>query len=218
MTPPRKRVSRVCEQCGESFEVWPSVLRKGRGKFCSRACKGLGSRRVNNIHLDGDAAYLELVNRKGECIAEAIVDATDAPRLLELGLCWRAQWDESSRDYYVTAQARGADKTGLVLHRWLMDAPPHLQVDHINHNRLDNRCSINLRLCTPGQNGQNRKGAVRGSVSGIRNVNWCKSSGKWMVRVMVDSKSTYVGMYHNLEEAEAAAKEARRTYMTHSLD
>lgn len=218
MTPPRKRVRRTCQYCGAEFEAWPSTVKAGHAKFCSFDCKGLGSRRVNNIRVVGEMAYVELVNRKGGLVAETLIDLEDVSRLRELGLCWKAQWDKTTRDYYVTAQTRGENKRGLVLHRWLMDVPPHLQVDHINHDRLDNRRSVNLRICTSSQNLQNRKGAVRGSASGVRNVTWCKSSERWMVRIMVNGKSIYLGMYDDLKEAEAVAVKGRRRYMTHSRD
>jgi len=28
----------VCKQCGEKFNVWPSQVRQGKGKFCSKIC------------------------------------------------------------------------------------------------------------------------------------------------------------------------------------
>lgn len=32
------RVQRVCEQCGKPMLVYPSRLRRGEGRFCSRSC------------------------------------------------------------------------------------------------------------------------------------------------------------------------------------
>jgi 5-methylcytosine-specific restriction endonuclease McrA len=32
------KVKRVCEQCGKEFYVFPSIVKTGRGKFCSVAC------------------------------------------------------------------------------------------------------------------------------------------------------------------------------------
>lgn len=31
-------VDRVCEQCGQQFQAYPSVVAKGKGKLCSKAC------------------------------------------------------------------------------------------------------------------------------------------------------------------------------------
>ena len=54
-----------------------------------------------------------------------------------------------SNDGYATHYKVGS------IHRWIMDAPKGLQVDHINRNRLDNRRS-NLRLVTHKENCKNR--------------------------------------------------------------
>ena len=35
---PRERVARTCEQCGAHFEIIPSWLKGGGGRFCSRQC------------------------------------------------------------------------------------------------------------------------------------------------------------------------------------
>lgn len=43
---------------------------------------------------------------------------------------------------------------GLLMHRLIMRPPRELVVDHLNHNRLDNR-RANLRVCTQFENSQN---------------------------------------------------------------
>lgn len=50
----------ICEQCGVSFETWPSYVAAGRGRFCSVACRGLAARRGKNRYL--------MVNVKGRAV------------------------------------------------------------------------------------------------------------------------------------------------------
>ncbi len=33
-----RAISRACEQCGSAFNVPPSYVRNGKGRFCSRGC------------------------------------------------------------------------------------------------------------------------------------------------------------------------------------
>jgi hypothetical protein len=40
----RAPIERACEHCGQTFFVWPRDLRRGGGKFCSRACHYVGRR------------------------------------------------------------------------------------------------------------------------------------------------------------------------------
>ena len=43
----------------------------------------------------------------------------------------------------------------VLMHRLIMQPPPHLVVDHLNGDGLDNR-RCNLRICTHAENAQNR--------------------------------------------------------------
>lgn len=53
----------------------------------------------------------------------------------------------------------------LYLHRYLMDCPDDLEVDHINHDKYDNRRS-NLRIVSHEQNQQNNNGKCYRLITG----------------------------------------------------
>jgi len=68
----------------------------------------------------------------------------------------------------------GFQRKNLYLHRFITDCPTGKDVDHINHDTLDNRLS-NLRICTRSQN--NAAASKRQRLSGFRGVH--KSYSKW---------------------------------------
>ena len=81
-----------------------------------------------------------------------------------------------SHRWYATPNVMGGfyaaahpGKTTVYMHRLIMAAPRGRQVDHINHDTLDNRRE-NLRIVTNRQNNENRNGAYKNSKSGIRGV------------------------------------------------
>ena len=94
------------------------------------------------------------------------------------------------------------------------EIPEGLQVDHRCHER---RCvrPDHLRLVTPAQNQQNRRGATRASTTGVRGVSWHKPSRKFVVQVGLSGKLHYAGSFDTLKEAEAAVIAKRRELFTH---
>src|SRR5882724_13410223 len=74
---------------------------------------------------------------------------------------WRIRWDGRS-------DANVSGKMTL-LHRFVMNAPPHLHVDHINGKPLDNRRS-NLRLCIPHINTLNQVGKPKQRICRYKGV------------------------------------------------
>ena len=106
------------------------------------------------------------------------------------------------KPYYFIKDANGYWSTchkNIKLHRFLMDAPEGMVVDHISHDRSDNR-KCNLRVCTVGQNNMNnrRKGYY-----------YNKADRKWMVICYRDGKRYYGGRYNTEEEAKEASKKLR---------
>lgn len=108
-----------------------------------------------------------------------------------------------------------AYRFGTLMHRQIIDAPDGVNVDHINGNKLDNRCT-NLRLVNQSQNNANQRGAKKGSKSGVKGVYWHNAAGKWCAEVIHNRKKYYLGLYDNLEEARKArndkAKELHGDY------
>ncbi len=96
------------------------------------------------------------------------------------------------------------------LHRVLMSAPKHLQVDHVNGNGLDNR-RINLRLATNTQNARNQGRNIT-NTSGHKGVSWAKSHSKWTVRVRVGGRKLTLGYFADKERAAYEYRKAALAY------
>jgi hypothetical protein len=116
------------------------------------------------------------------------------------------------KKFYVVGSFKKSDGkyTSIKLHRVITYCPVGLVVDHINHDTLDNRRSVNLRVVTNAQNKQN-PGMQRNNTSGVRGVS--RHRNKWEARFYVDGKRFWVGSFLTLEEAEAALKKARSIHM-----
>lgn len=77
--------------------------------------------------------------------------------------------------------------------------PPGMQVDHVKHNRTDNRVEM-LRLVNNQGNSRNRS-KNRNNSSGVTGVVLNKATNKWMVRITVDGTQHYLGSYSDFTEA-----------------
>ena len=102
------------------------------------------------------------------------------------------------------------------MHRLLMDAPAGMDVDHVDHDGLNNR-RANLRLCTRAQNLANsRKGS--GTSSRFKGVCWYKPSSKWMAKGSLNRKTIYLGYFDSeVEAAKAYNAFAIEHYGEHAL-
>lgn len=87
---------------------------------------------------------------------------------------------------------------------------PKGDIDHIDNDRANCRIN-NLRIANKSTNGYNRKKQAN-NTSGIKGVIWCKASNKWSVRIGVNKKKIYFGVWDDLEFAELVAQEARAKY------
>lgn len=87
---------------------------------------------------------------------------------------------------------------GIVLARKIMQAPPHLEVDHINHDTLDNR-RANLRLSTHAENQANKRPQ---SPYGYKGVSFQHNG--WVAKIGIYGTSIYLGRFRRVEDAAVA--------------
>lgn len=90
---------------------------------------------------------------------------------------------------------------------------PKQDIDHINHNRIDNRIS-NLREITRQENNKNLSMRTT-NTSGVMGVYWVKSRQKWNVKIGINGKSINLGYYKLKEDAILVRKNAEDRYGFH---
>ena len=103
---------------------------------------------------------------------------------------------------YAARRGRLGESMVVYLHQMLL-AYNHTthQVDHINCNRLDNRCS-NLRIVTRSQNCMNRNKQKTKTSSQYKGVYYCSTEDKWRSVIEFNNKKKHLGRF--LTEIEAA--------------
>ena len=125
---------------------------------------------------------------------------------------WLSHWkwyaQKHGNSFYTVRNAWvGIKKTTIQMHRVILNASEGTEVDHINHDTLDNRRE-NLRVCTRSQNNMNR-GVYSNNELGVKGVSH-NGSGFCAV-VYIGGKRVYYKTFRTLEEAqEAYDREAKK--------
>lgn len=91
----------------------------------------------------------------------------------------------------------------LYLHRFVMNPPSNMDIDHIDGNGLNCR-KENLRICTHGSNMHNYTKPNGEFSSQHKGVTWDKSRDKWLASIKIKGKRVFLGRY-DLEIVAAQA-------------
>lgn len=143
-------------------------------------------------HVDG-CTILHL--SKGDDHFEVKIDSSDVAKVIERS--WRPLWN--GRVYYVVSGTEC-----LYLHRFIIEPPAGMDVDHKNHDTLDCRRG-NLRVATRSQNLHNKqhRPTETSPFKGVR-----KANGKWQARLQIDGKNISLGCFVSPVEAARKYNEA----------
>lgn len=162
----------------------------------------------NNYWIYGGRIYIELIRKDGLRLA-AIISKVDFEKVNSYPNTWYSYYEEKTESFYVvgTLTVEGKKKT-IQMHRWIVNAPEKMVVDHVNHNTLDNSRE-NLRVVSQRVNQQNRRGKQKNNKSGVRGVSWSKGMGKWRACIYKNKKQITVGHYDDISAAEIAIAKAR---------
>ena len=125
-----------------------------------------------------DYYEIALYNKKCEEIARTKIDKDDLEKAKQY------KWCLSSEGYVINSKIR--------LHQLILSKKKGLDIDHINHDTLDNR-KQNLRHCTRSQNNLNKKKQC--------GIVWRKRTKKWEASINIKRKFIYLGSYNNYQEA-----------------
>jgi hypothetical protein len=146
------------------------------------------------------ALWIPLRNR-GEIVAYTLIDEQDAQLAR---LTWRLEVSgyAARREKRQNHQNGGWRARIVLLHRVTLGAPPGVEVDHINRNRLDNRRS-NLRFATDGEQARNCSRNKR-NTSGYKGVCFESARRRWKAAVAFEGRSYHVGLFDTPQEAAFA--------------
>ena len=193
----RKRTMWLCDcDCGtKDIHIMGEKLRSGHTRSCGCLIKIVASIKKKN-HYDLSGEYGIGYTSQGQ---EFYFDKEDYDKIKEYTWC-------VDNGYIATR----IDNRIVYLHRFIMNAPDGINVDHIKHCKYDNRKS-ELRLCNQTQNMRNQ--TIRSdNTSGITGVSYYKKNNKWAADIVVCGKTIHLGMYDNKEDAINARKQGEQKY------
>ena len=122
---------------------------------------------------------------------------------------WLNQWKWYFDGNYAK-RAIGRNKK-IYMHHLILPISKGQQVDHVSLDKLDNRRN-NLRISTNSLQQANTR-RRSDNKSGFKGVSWNKYMKKYDVRIMMNQKQNFIGLFDDLiEAAKAYDKKAKELY------
>ena len=132
----------------------------------------------------------------------ALVD--DADYDLVVGYAWRRNVMKNKRTQYACCLRYEKPRHAVMLymHRIIAGALTGEQIDHIDHDGLNNQRS-NLRVCTQSENNANGR-KRQGCSSQYKGVTWRKDTEKWQAQAWWNGQRHSIGCFESERDAALA--------------
>ena len=111
---------------------------------------------------------------------------------------------------YVVADDYYGEKRFIQMHRIITNCPEDMDIDHIFHNKFDNRKEF-LRIVTRSQNQMNLSLKSNNS-SGVTGVHWGSRDEKWIAQIGINNERICLGYFDDFDEAVQVRKDAELKY------
>lgn len=137
----------------------------------------------NLIIVHDKTAHLFIYDINNNCVGCAIIDKDD------VDLVRNIRWSPSGTGYIRGRLYSGGKEQSVYLHRYLLKTDKI--IDHINHNKYDNR-RCNLRECSTAKNNRNKI-----NTKGVRKI----ENGTFIARIKMNKRTLHLGCYDVYNEA-----------------
>lgn len=102
-----------------------------------------------------------------------------------------------------SSRRNGKQQKPIRMHRVILNATKEMEVDHIDHNGLNNQ-RTNLRLVTKQENAFNRKD--------VKGYSFNKNANKWAAHIHLNGKKKHLGYFKTEKKAHKAYLKAKKKY------
>ena len=186
--------------CGNIHLVISRDLKDNSTKSCGCLHKDSSIKNLSKIpnkfipnKIEEKEDYIILKVESKGYIYDCLIDKEDYEKIKEY------KWHLNKFGYIITNSKK---QNGKRIHRMIMNYEGKNVIDHINHNRMDNR-KCNLRICNLAENSWNRKS---------KGYYYIKKENRWSASIMKNGKYIYLGYFKTEEEAKEARRQAEIKY------
>jgi len=194
---------KVIDEKGKTYGCLTVLERdftRGPGAYwiCRCKCGNVKSVKGNSLRKNENLRCKKCINNKYSFVDNcAIGEMNDGSKfcidLIDYEIVSKYNWNLGLRGY-------AKNKKLGSMHRFLINPPTDMVVDHIDGNKLNNKRS-NLRVCTRADNSANRV-----NVKGYSKV----PSGMYQARICYKGKNMYLGSFDTEKKARKAYEKAAK--------
>ena len=122
---------------------------------------------------------------------------------------WHASYEPHTKSFYALRNSPSlfGKRKRILMHRVIMNTLNGMQVDHIDHDTLNNQ-TANLRNCTHSENMHNSR-KPGNNTSGYKGVSWNRKRKEWCAQIRL-GKVIFLGYFTDPIEAATAYDQAAK--------